>query len=572
MSLLAHHLKKDIRHLRWLLVLWALLVFGQFVLVGLGNRADPNNVVAQVAYQVVVIFLPLLQGVLVLVMIPILIHDEPQVGTTAFWFTRPIPRRLLLTSKAVFVSLAFIVFPAVIELVVMAANNVPLGDLVGVAPEILFGWLRWTVPVFALAALTLNFARFAITGVSLYIGISVSFVGLYLASLYFRGIESSVEVPYSLSLSRSIVTGGVAIAMCGLITGVQYLTRRTPLSISLAGITLLGLLLLNTWWPLDFMSLPMTPPPQAEVDCSALTVEPSTSHGYGTPSNRGAKEPVMRITSALDVKGLPPGYVAQVQNVRSEFVVDGKSVAAGTNRSFSSYNQRRWEKNQIESLFSGMRIIGEDSVSVASGRLFSMPMNAYLEVRNASGLLRGDADVLIQRLNADHPLALERGSRFRDGALLEVIADVNTASGGAVVVLRRSSLNRTYARTHGPRNFVQPTEDRANAYYVLVNTERGEVVMADQNYDFDPELFMGAGSRLSVKRIYLRFTRQNRDASWDADFELTQDWLDGAKLVRLSRTTIGACTLPFSAEDFMLTKDGADETFSLPPKHRHRKN
>lgn len=574
MSLLTHHIKKDIRHVRWLLGLWILLVLAQFLLIGMGNRAEPDNITAQVAYQAITMMLPFFQMALLVVMIPVLVHDEPQVGTTAFWFTRPIPRGLLLWSKTLFVLLALIIFPAVVELAVMAANKVPPGDILGIAPEILFDGLKLTIPVFALAALTLNFARFAITGVALYIGLSVLYLTIYLVGLYFRGVENVAEQSQTLALSRSMVSSGLLIVIGAIIVAVQYLTRRTKTSCVLVGLGLIGMMLVGSYWPVDFMKLPQTAPPQDAVDCAALSIEIGNASSRETSSRRkGGQEPEQRISTDMKITGLSPAYEGRITRVEGRFTVDGKTVGTQTNGSFSSYSSSRWEISQIKALFSEMRVIGKDVTHRSWERVLALPVSEYMEVMNTPGLLEGEANIAIMSLSAGHVFPLERGSRFKEGATEEAIGEVRPVPGGALVVLRRSSLNRRYIRhAEGWNMFAAASPGKADTFYVLRNSNRGEVVVPEQESNFDFDDMMGATRRLSVKSIYLRFSPPVDDSDWAAaGFTLDKEWLDGAELVRLTRTRIGSCTVPFSKDGFRLAEDQKPSrthrhTHNLPPK------
>ena len=105
MSLVTHIFRKDVRHLRWLLVGWFLLVALQTGLMASGAAAWNNDAALQMALQMLGWLVPFLKWILLIVLIPLLIQDEPLTGHTAFWFTRPIGRADLLKSKALFLAL-----------------------------------------------------------------------------------------------------------------------------------------------------------------------------------------------------------------------------------------------------------------------------------------------------------------------------------------------------------------------------------------------------------------------------------------------------------------------------------
>jgi hypothetical protein len=98
MSLVWHQIKKDGWRLRWLLVLWAVLVVLQSGLL-VASALVTQGWAAHLAYKLVAMVLPLLQFLLLVLIVPLLVHEEPLVGTTAASFTRPLSRGTLLASR-----------------------------------------------------------------------------------------------------------------------------------------------------------------------------------------------------------------------------------------------------------------------------------------------------------------------------------------------------------------------------------------------------------------------------------------------------------------------------------------
>jgi len=137
MNIILHIFKKDTRHLRYLLALWLLLIFAESLL-GLSRLTSASDGVAfGILLQVMSYVFPLLQMLVIYIIIPLLIQDEPLVGTTSYWFTRPIDRITLLKSKLFFV-IACIILPALlVELVTFTANGVLLRDMLLAIPEII---------------------------------------------------------------------------------------------------------------------------------------------------------------------------------------------------------------------------------------------------------------------------------------------------------------------------------------------------------------------------------------------------------------------------------------------------
>src|SRR5258706_13828580 len=103
MNLIGHQFCKDCFRLRVPVALWLLLVLLRAALITPGIAEPGNDLFLQMMFRVLTTLVPLLQTILLLVMVPLLLHEEPLVGTTAFWFTRPIDGRVLFKSKMLFI-------------------------------------------------------------------------------------------------------------------------------------------------------------------------------------------------------------------------------------------------------------------------------------------------------------------------------------------------------------------------------------------------------------------------------------------------------------------------------------
>ena len=61
-TILPHLLRKDLRHVRVLFTVWFLLLVAKSATVGSGLSAAPDDLVAQAAYAIIMVALPLLQS------------------------------------------------------------------------------------------------------------------------------------------------------------------------------------------------------------------------------------------------------------------------------------------------------------------------------------------------------------------------------------------------------------------------------------------------------------------------------------------------------------------------------
>ena len=94
-----HLFKKDVRHLRVMLLVWLLLIGAQAVLIGSGIGASSGDFATIMTFQIISFVLPMLRVIVLVVLIPLLVHGEPLTGTTAFWLSRPLSRKTILAAR-----------------------------------------------------------------------------------------------------------------------------------------------------------------------------------------------------------------------------------------------------------------------------------------------------------------------------------------------------------------------------------------------------------------------------------------------------------------------------------------
>ncbi len=166
-NLVIHHLKKDLRHLRLLLVQWFLLLLvNSFLIRSRLDRliaSDEGIEVLATAY----VLLYVLQQILQIVIVCQLVQADALAGTTAFWVTRPISRKTLLLSKSLFVLLMLVLPSLVAEVIVLWANGISASYMLFALPEeVMLQTAFFLVPSMLVAALTPNLARLVVAGLA----------------------------------------------------------------------------------------------------------------------------------------------------------------------------------------------------------------------------------------------------------------------------------------------------------------------------------------------------------------------------------------------------------------------
>lgn len=114
--------KKDLNRLKVIFFAWLLLILAQLALGVCGNRLVAEFLEFQMAVPLFARLIGFLQGLMIIVIVPLIIQDDSLVGTTAFWFTRPISRKELLFTKSCMILLTLIATQLIAETLVLAAQ------------------------------------------------------------------------------------------------------------------------------------------------------------------------------------------------------------------------------------------------------------------------------------------------------------------------------------------------------------------------------------------------------------------------------------------------------------------
>jgi hypothetical protein len=160
MNLILHHLRKDIRALRWVLALWLLVALAVALPDLLIFQPDYHAARAIDAYRdsAAAILIGLIAWTILLAR---LIQSEPVTGSASFWLTRPIPRRVSMPSQLLFIAILIMLpafVPAISHAIIFQADaHMFAGQMTGW----LVVQLAAAVCVIWLATYTANLIHFA---------------------------------------------------------------------------------------------------------------------------------------------------------------------------------------------------------------------------------------------------------------------------------------------------------------------------------------------------------------------------------------------------------------------------
>lgn len=538
MNLATLILRKDIRHTRLLLVVWGLLVILQLTLVGWGM--SPGDRQVQDYFALVCRLVPYLEILLLIVIIPYLIQDDPLVGTTGFWFTRPISGGALLRSKILYVALLLMLPPLLAELAAMTANGAGVHQLFLAAPQILLGQLEVVIPITILAVVCENFGRYAITGV---VGmIAIELFELLLSwirskfGIYFGRPGYSPDAATFLNASRSVAWGLVIVIAGGAAIAHQYMARRTRRTVVLiaAGFALYSVAL--NFWP--WMFIKPAPLPSSTAGFDPSSVEISISGGKWESSFSD-----LEVTSSISIanRGVPNGYLLAFRYIESQITSPDGKLNLHTSRSDFKVLERSYP-DAMEYALGGIGVVNPNSLTFEgspSVPVLTLDPNTYQRYAGVPLKLNATASFLASIYVPAWELPLDTGARYDNGSSHAIITKVDTMGDQVEVAFRVRDIKLLFQPT-----WMGTDESRVGTVYLLVNRARRQALLPSGiNLQFASNIMTNTAFDLffGVPHHHMDFIP-----------DLTSDWLAHATLVRLDLVPQAAFSKEITSDNFVL--------------------
>jgi hypothetical protein len=342
MSLLVHILSFDLRRHRWLIAAWiattaltiAMQIWAPFVL------REPRDFEA---IDMAITFGWVSQFLLASVLVPLIMHTHPAVGTTGFWMTRPFPPATLAGSKLLLLSVIFIGVPAVCDIVTMLVYRVPAPMLLLASLEAAILRTAVLFPVLVIAVLTRTLARFAavIGGI---VVTAAACVNAWLMWSMFRaqgtetfavlelseGVNSWYTPNSAPNPATEIVSALATIVFAAWLIVRQYKTRRTRATVMLTVTAVFAVAAIATLWPWPILQArPQRPAWADDPSAARLVITESVVQLEATPNVAGPSSwRTAKVRGSLEE--LPDGWVASAR-VMSALITtsDGERVESG---------------------------------------------------------------------------------------------------------------------------------------------------------------------------------------------------------------------------------------------------
>ncbi len=544
MNIVLHQFKKDILRTRVVAGLWLLLSILQFALIAW--NVQPGDTVMQTLYTVSFGLLTFFGILLVVVLVPLLIHQEPLVGTSAFWFTRPLARSELLLSKCLYIFL-LLALPIVVQSIVFLANGVTLHDVLLAAPELFLKQFFWIVIVAVLAVLTPNFARFAVLGVILLIVWWICLFFLQMLMLTTRP-QAYINTAPSLTTSRELVSELLVLGFGTAAFLVQYLTRHKRLVIALAILGVILALPLQYFWSWDFMKPRQHFVADHGFNAAAVSVSlPAVSNADEMQLRGGS--PLKQVNGTLTFPGKPDGYLIKVDSITSS-LTDAQGHKINAQAATQQNMVLNPARDVLEAALGGTPVLNlENEYSDYAHPLFNLDAAIYRRLADTSLSYAGTVDCTAYKYVVTTELPLVRGAHYDHGSEHLSITDVLAEPEGVDLMLRRRSIQLEFAP---PADEVNPMlADRSDStVYLLWNKGRQQAVLQKRNTSFNAMGNMqGIWRNEPLRLSFGPDTNNGRDA---LVLPIDQHWLAGAVLVRLDLGPVAAFQQALVVQDFRL--------------------
>jgi hypothetical protein len=557
MTLILHLFKKDLRRSSLLIAIWLVLVAVQYCI--LASSLHPGDRLAQLTYNAISGFGPALGTIVLVVLVAMLVQEEPPAGTSGFWLTRPMSRSGVLGTKALFGAL-LLVLPALAEVIVLAVAGVTGHDIALAVPEIVLGELQVILVAAVLAALTPNFARFAIAMVVVWVGMYLATLGANWLSTYWKGDAATAGIYVStLWKSRTIAHDLLIAVGFGAAFAYQYLTRRTGRALAIALVAGLGAIAIDQAWSWDLFPKKSAPPSTVALDLARIQTTLQDTQVQDLAADQSYSRPMKNVGGDLLISGLPEGYVALPRTVQPRLTgADGQVIPARPPRQTNYIYEA--DSNLFAAVFGKVFVYGRPwfSGTVPSG-LVLLDADEFRKQAQERLTFSARIDFDVDHYVVRSRMPLAKGGHAELGSEHEFIADVLRDGVLVDVILHRRYMNLLFSRpTDAFQTYGFMASFDGNRTYVLFNRSRREVIRTQLN---SVQLLSGPlqGSRLAQETWQISFGPSNMGLTPD----LNDAWLAGAELVELELVPAAGFTRELTAQNFVL--EGPNKAQVQPP-------
>jgi hypothetical protein len=531
MNLTWHIVKKDLRSLKWPLLLWTLLIVGKLgvgVLLLRTKGADTEEINSLMHLQAAVYILTGLECIS-FVLAAALIQEDLLVGTTAFWVTRPISGARLLRAKLLGLVLIFGLLPLLVMLPWWLWNGYGPTEICWAALETILIQTACVLVGLLWSVVTDGFARFLMWTLAMLVA-----VPLTTASVAYYVTSHPPEPQPGVMVTRFGLVLGLAVIGILALTVHQFLTRKLWRSVAIIGATVGLIVATALWWPwnLDPGERWNQYLLRRAVQNTRQVAEPAglsyvLDSVQVTPPSANHPERPTQVRVRFAVKGLPDDLTLWPWSAKYE--LRWSDGLTDTRSTWLSWNSR---KKLASRALLGDPVKTDDEPEQFTVTLFLKPDLADRFLREPPAFTL-DASMWVMRSDSVTKVPSQPGLRVMDGSATERIAQVETDSGKLVVTTVRTRpefwLNAYASHLEGVRSTFSQS--------VLLNRERREVGYGHREWALETRV---ASVSVGIdKLLYTGPIPLNTAKPSAADRIRQAEWVQHAELLRENLTRQG---------------------------------
>jgi hypothetical protein len=553
-----HIVRKDLRRLRWLLVAWVAIIIGRIVLTTAGSTVEPEDIGLQLIVQNLTSLLGIVDMLMWVLLVSLLVHEEPLVGADAFWLTRPIRPNALMTAKLALAGVFLVFAPLTRGVIEMAWFGASPRDVVVALPSLLFTQAFWVALLLTLAVLTPSLTRFVVTIAASIAALGVAIAGLMTFLVLNQEEERAYyEGPVVPDSTGEIVGSFLLLCVAFGVIAYQYRHRWPSRAILIGAAGSVATVVVAFAWPWHFARA-IEPDPGAWAHDSTRTIAVLDAHTNVSEaySLRRGKNPKKQVAARLDLVGAPAEYDVESVGVRARLAFPDGTTIESTQRENAPVTRPPGDRASTRTTRL-QAVLGDVRLAPETGDTHEM-LPVVIKVADPdyerygaqAGHLTATVDFQVHRFRMSGTLPLSRGAILRDGTDRFEIVRVLRRSDGCDVLLRQLTLLPMWS-----------SKSRRQFYYVLLNRGRREAINGDiegmmplGQWNLAGALFgihvEGGTQGFSVWTQTLRFPP--RAMAGSPTRQIDSAWLDGAEVVVIESAYAGHVTRSLEVDGFKM--------------------
>jgi hypothetical protein len=320
-SQMLHIFRKDLRHLRLPLALWAGLLVARALVVVLAGTPIESELGRREMLTRASEMLSLLEVLFQAVVVARLFHEEAAVGLNAFWLTRPYRRGALTAAKLAVAAIALIAVPALRDSAILMVFGATAADLGRAAATTIISNTVSTLAFTVVAVLTPSLAGFVMA----ILGVVVAFVVVVVTTSTLQAFWMAAPSPFgrpSFTIDVTSQLMGTMLLVPAVIGIVryQYWRRSWWRGAALALVCLIGLQVVSEQWPWRF-ARQREPQPDA-WPASTRAVLVSDEPPNASRVQIGPRAMARHVNARVDLEGMPGQFQVQSIYTRGRLALD----------------------------------------------------------------------------------------------------------------------------------------------------------------------------------------------------------------------------------------------------------